>query len=131
MNIKLISTLLITLISPLTTHAQGWDNLAWVKLLVFNHRDIGKCYTLLHDDDIAIFATDCDIGKLNDTENRAHREFYAQKLSHPLLTDKEFLLLYFVEEDAVLIVEQLEMSSRIQSGLMIMIIVEGIIHHDK
>ncbi len=131
MNINLISTLLITLFLPPHTHTQTWDHLAWLNQFALNQHDIVTCYNLLYDDDIDTFAATCDIGKLNDIENRTRRDFYAHKLTHPLLNDKEFLSLYFVEDDVDIIAEQLEMSPRIQSGLMTMAIVEGLIHHDK
>ncbi len=124
--------ILIAALLPATASAHEWGHEYWLDRLARNHLKTADCYSAIFaDEDIVTFRSQCSVHTLGYTENKVMKEYYAEKLHHPLLSDREFIAEHFEIQYVEQILEQVQFVSRINVAIMTMYIAEGLTRNDK
>ena len=119
--------ILIAALLPGTAASHEWDQDYWLERMARNHVKTADCYkTFFHDEDVYTFRSQCSVHSMGSTENKVMKEYYAEKLHHPLASDREFLTEHFELQYVDPILEQIQMVPRINAAIMGLYLAEGV-----
>ena len=119
--------ILIAALLPGTAAAHDWNQVYWLERLARNHLKTSECYkTLFKDEDIMTFRSQCSVHAMGYTENKIMKEYYAEKLHHPLASDREFLTEHFEIQYVDQILEQIHLVPRINMAIMGLYLAEAV-----
>ena len=119
--------ILIAALLPGTAASHEWKQDYWLERLARNHLKTADCYmTFFKEEDIVTFRSKCSVHTMGYTENKVMKEYYTEKLHHPLASDREFLTEHFEIQYVDQILEQIHLVSRINVAIMSMYLAEGV-----
>lgn len=119
--------ILIAALLPGTAASHEWKQDYWLDRLARNHLKTADCYgVIFRDEDIMTFRSQCSVHTMGYTENKIMKEYYAEKLHHPLASDREFLTEHFEIQYVDEILEQIQLVPRINVAIMGMYLAEGV-----
>ena len=119
--------ILIAALLPGTASAHEWNQNHWLDRLARNHLKTADCFaTVFREEDIMTFRSQCSVHTMGYTENKVMKEYYTEKLHHPLSTDREFIAEHFEIQYVEQILEQIQMVPRINVAIMGMYLAEAV-----
>ena len=119
--------ILVAALLPGTAASHDWNADYWLERLARNHIKTADCYkAFFKDEDVYTFRSQCSVHTMGYTENKIMKEYYTEKLHHPLASDREFLTEHFEIQHVEQILEQIHLVPRINVAIMGMYLAEGV-----
>ena len=119
--------ILVAALLPGTAASHEWKQHYWLDRLARNHIKTADCYhVIFSEEDIMTFRSQCSVHTMGYTENKVMKEYYAEKLHHPLASDREFIAEHFEIQHVDQILEQVQFVSRINVAIMSMYLAEAV-----
>jgi hypothetical protein len=120
--------IMIAALVPTTAAAHDFDQYFWLQRWLDNRMDIGACLKL-STADISKFHRDCGLDSMVRIENATNLTYKSQKLSHPGISDMEFIEDHFPNESEKYIIGiylNVEATPQFAAGFLHMYVVKGL-----